>query len=103
MIAYHCNANLILVLPFKSKKDTHCLLVYDKIIQILRDHKLTVDQQIIDNEASTDYKRVIKKKWNANYQIFTPNTHRHNAAERAICTFEAHFIAILAGVDTDFQ
>ena len=26
-----------------------------------------------------------------------PNTHRSNAAERAICTFKAHFLSILAG------
>ena len=28
--------------------------------------------------------------------------HRRNAAERAIRTFKAHFISILAGVDLDF-
>ena len=31
-----------------------------------------------------------------------PNNHIRNAAERAICTFKAHFIAILAGVAHDF-
>ena len=61
MIAYHCDANLILALPFKSRKDTHRLLAYDKLMQILRDHELTVDLQILDNEASAEYKKVIKK------------------------------------------
>ena len=31
-----------------------------------------------------------------------PDLHRRNAAERAIRTFKAHFLAILAGVAIDF-
>ena len=54
IIAYHCDANLILAVPFKTIKDTRRLIAYDKIIQRLRYHKLTVDLQIIDNEASTE-------------------------------------------------
>ena len=102
MIAYHCNANLILAKPFASRKDTHRLLTYDKIMQRLSDNKLIVDLQILDNEASVEYKRALTKKWNANYQLVPPNTHRSNVAERAICTFKSHFISILAGVAPDF-
>ena len=80
----------------------HSLLAYNKIMQRLCDHKLTVDLQILDNEASKEYKRVIKKKCNTSYQLVPPNTHRHNTSERAICTFKAHFIAILAGIAPDF-
>ena len=61
MIAYHCNTNVILAVTFKSRKDTHRLLAYNKIMQRLRDHELTVDIKILDNEASTEYRRVIKK------------------------------------------
>ena len=49
IIPYHCDANLILALPFKIRKDTHRLIAYDKIMQILSNHKLTVDLQILDN------------------------------------------------------
>ena len=98
IIAYHCDADLILAVPFNSRYDMYRLLAYDKIMQRLSNHKLTVDLQILDNEASTEYKRVIKKKWNTNYQLVPPNTHQSNAAERAICTFKAHFISIVAGV-----
>ena len=72
---YHCYANLILAVLFKTRKDTHRLKSYDKINQLLSNHNLTVDLQIIDNEASTEYKRVIKKKWKINYQLVPPNTH----------------------------
>ena len=71
-------------------------------MQRLRSNKLTVDLQIIDNEESAEYKRDIKTNWNANYQLVPPNTHRINAAERAIRTFKEQFISILAGVAPDF-
>ena len=54
--------------------------------------------QILYNEASAEYKRVITENCNTNYQLIPPNTHRSNAAERAICTFKAQFLSILAGV-----
>ena len=42
------------------------------------------------------------KYWGASYQLVPPNVHRRNKAERAIRTFKAHFLEILAGVDPDF-
>ena len=53
MIAYHCDANLIIAVPFKTRKDTHCLQAYNKIMQCLHNHQLRVDLQILDNGAST--------------------------------------------------
>ena len=81
MIAYHCDANLILAEPFSSRKYTHRILAYDRIMQRVTDNKLLVDLQILDNEASAEYKRSIKTKWNANYQLVPPNTHRSNTDE----------------------
>ena len=60
MIAYHSDANLILAEPFTSRKYKYRLLAYYKLMQRLRHNKLTVDLQILDNEASADYKRDIK-------------------------------------------
>ena len=71
-------------------------------MQQLTDNKLIVDLQILDNEASKEYKRSIKTKWNAKYKLVPPHTHRSNTAERAIRTFKAHFLSILAGVALDF-
>ena len=61
MIAYHCNANLTPAVPLKSRKYTHHILAYDKLMQRLRNHEMTVNLQILDNEASAEYKKVIKK------------------------------------------
>ena len=33
MIAYHCDENMILAVPFKTRKDIHRLLAYDKTMQ----------------------------------------------------------------------
>ena len=72
-------------------------------MQRIHDNKRTVDLQTLENEASAEYKWAIKEKWNTNYQLVPPNTHLSNAAERAIRTFKAHFISILAGVAPYFQ
>ena len=101
MTAYHCDANLILADPFSSRKDAHILLAYNKIMQRLTENKLFVNLQILDNEASEEYKRTIKNEWNAKYQLVPPHTHRSNIAERAIRMFKAHFLSILAGVAPD--
>ena len=54
MIAYHCDANLILAEPFSSRNDTHRLLAYEKIRKWLTDNKLIVDLKILYNEASAE-------------------------------------------------
>ena len=63
---------MILAVPLKSRKDTHPILAYDKIMRRLRDHELTVDLQILYNEASTDFKRVIKKNGTLIINYFLP-------------------------------
>ena len=40
--------------------------------------------------------------WKVDYQIVSPNTHLCNAAGRAICTFKARLLSILAGIAEDF-
>ena len=101
MIAYHCDTNLLLAEPFYSRKDTHRLLANDKIMQQLTNNKIIVYIQILDNEASEEYNRAIKTKWNAKYQLVPPHTHWSNAAERAIRTFKSHFLSIFASVIPD--
>jgi hypothetical protein len=63
---------------------------------------LSIDLQILDNKASLAYKEAITFKWNANFQLVPLDMHRRNWAEHAIHTFNDHFLAILAGVDSAF-
>lgn len=63
---------------------------------------LTIKTQILDNEASTEYRCTITDIWHCTYQLVPPNMHCHNSTKQAIRTFKAHFLAILVGVDPSF-
>jgi hypothetical protein len=63
---------------------------------------LSFDLQILDNKASSTYKEAITFKWNTTFQLIPPDMHCCNRAERAICTFKDHFLAILANIDAAF-
>eukprot|EP00804_Cyclotella_cryptica_P030065 CCRYP_016955-RA/>CCRYP_016955-RA protein AED:0.37 eAED:0.35 QI:0/-1/0/1/-1/1/1/0/377 len=102
MLAYHCDSNAILVEPFQSRHDRHRIAVHGRIMTRLRNRGHLVEHQILDNEASKDYRHAITQVWKATYQLVPPNVHRANAAERAIHTFKAHFLSILAGIDPAF-
>ena len=62
----------------------------------------SVDLQVLDNKASEAYKLAITKKWGCNFQLVPPDVHHRNVAERALRTFKAHFLSILAGVSDLF-
>ena len=66
-----------------------------------RGHK--VDVQILDNKVIADFKRNIVEDWCATYQMVPPNVHQRNIAERAIRTFKAHFLSVLAGLGSTFH
>ena len=65
-----------------------------------RGHQVYV--KILDKKVSADFKRTIVEDWCATYQLVSHNLHRINIAERAIFTFKAHFLSVLAGVDPNF-
>ena len=102
MIAFHALTNAILIAPFKSQIYAHRLDAYNSIIQRLKEINHHVDLQILDNEASAEYKSLMTKTWKVQYQFVPPHIHRRNAAERAIHNFKSHFLSILAGVADNF-
>ena len=72
-------------------------------MELLRQQGHDVDLQILENEASTAHKKEITETWGAKFQLVPPNIHQRNAAERAIRTFKAQFLAVLAGVAPYFS
>ena len=102
MMAYHCYSNAIMVLPFKTRKDKDRMAAYNTIMQRLKDRDIIANPQILDNEASKEYKMLIKNKYNINYQLVPSHIHCQNASEIAIQTFKAQFISILAGLADNF-
>ena len=84
MVAYHCGANAIMAVPFKSRKDKDRMVAYNTIMHHLKDRNMLVHLQILDNEARKEYKTIIKYKCNIKYQVVPSHIHRQNAAEREI-------------------
>jgi hypothetical protein len=52
--------------------------------------------QIIDNQASAEYKAAIKAS-SMTYKLVLPEEHQRNMTEKAIHTFKDHFIRVLSG------
>ena len=75
MLAFHENANVILVQPFKTKDDTHHIPAYSAIMTQLKKRNLGVDLQILDNEASAVYINCIENKWHCSHQKVLPDMH----------------------------
>ena len=88
-----------MVVPFKKRKDKDHMAAYNTIMQRLKDIDILVNLQILDNEASKEYKTIIKDKWNIKYQLVPSHIHRQNAAKRAIQIFKAHFISGICGTN----
>jgi hypothetical protein len=102
MIAYHTNCNLILQQAFKTRSDKHRIGAFNSIMTRFATCSLSVDLQILDNEASAAYKQAITFTWQSKFQLVPLEMHHCNRAERAIRTFKDHFLSILAGVDQFF-
>ncbi len=79
MIAYHHQSNATLSAPFKSRADKHRLQACNSIMQCLKDRNINmlvlVDLQILDNEASKEYKykRTIRGDWGVQFQLEPPH------------------------------
>ena len=97
-VAYHCDTNAILVEPFQTREDRHSIPAYTRIMTRLKTRGHIIDHQVLDNEASKAYSRHVTNIWVATYQLVPPDVHRRNIAERAIRTFKAHFLSILARI-----
>ena len=77
VVAYHCYSNAIMVVPFKTRKDKDHMVAYNTIVQSLKDIDILVNLKVLDNEASKEYKTLIKDKCNINYQLVPSHIHLH--------------------------
>jgi hypothetical protein len=101
MVCYDYDSNTIFTQPFKNRTATCLLEAYKILHERLCRAGLRPKLQRLDNECSqllTDFMH----QENIDFQLVPPSVHRRNAAERAIRTFQNHFIAGLCSVDKDF-
>ena len=67
----------------------------------MNDSAIHPKHQILDNEASREYKKAITES-DMTYQLVPPDDHIRNIAENAIQTWKDHFISVLSGTATTF-
>jgi hypothetical protein len=101
MIAIHLNANYIFCEPMKNRSEDEMIEVYQKIINRMKAAGLGLKTHRLDNKASKAFKQCMQKN-DMMHELVLPDNHRSNLAERAIQTFQHHFISILSGVGNKF-
>jgi hypothetical protein len=101
MVAIHLDVNYIFAKPMKNRTEGEMIRVYQKILNRMKASGLGLKKQVLDNECSEAMKACIKEN-GMDYKLVPMGQHRQNQAERAIQTFKAHFISILASVGDKF-
>jgi hypothetical protein len=101
MVAIHLDANYIFVKPMHSRSKEEMIHSYEKIINRMRLAGLGLKKHTLDNKASEVFKQCIQEQ-QMQYKLVSPGNHQRNQAERAIQTFKARFISILADIDNKF-
>jgi hypothetical protein len=101
MVCYVYDCNYVKVVPMKSRSASEWVKVYDQIHQELTVKGFKPKLQTLDNEASAALKHFFTTN-DVEFQLVPPHCHHCKAAERAIRTFEEHFVAGLSSVDPTF-
>ena len=98
LVPYHYDAKNILTTPLKNRTGP-CILsgitkIHDKLIK----RGLTPKLHIINNEVSEYHKKYFEES-DIQSQLVPPHMHQRYAAERAVRTFNEHFISALCNMD----
>lgn len=101
MVLAEVDSDVIMVEAMRNRTAGEMVKTYQKLMDRLKACGIHPKHQILDNEASAEYKAAIKSN-GLTYELVPPHDHRRNLAEKAIQTFKAHFIAILCGVSPSF-
>ncbi len=101
MVIIYVDTNYIFCEPMKNKTEGEMITTYQKIVNQMKMASLGLIHHRLDNKASATFKECIKAN-GMTHELVPPGNHRRNLAERAIQSFNHHFIAILSGVDNKF-
>ena len=100
-VLYHYEPNAILATPIAGLDNVSIFNTYKKYFKELTAKGFKPKLNVMDNQAMKHIKKILTKN-DCKLQVVEPHNHRVNAAERAIQTFKAAFIAALATTDSDF-
>jgi len=96
MILHHVNSNSSWAEAMQNQSGGELILAHAHALARMRRRGLLPKHQILDNQASAEYKAAIEAS-GMTYELVTPEEHRRNMAEKAIQTFKDHFIGVLSG------
>ena len=100
-IVYDYESNAILCKPLKNRTAGEIKTAWEAVHSQLSLSGSQPGLYILDNKASFELKRAMKKN-NLDFQLVPPHIHRRNAAERAIRTFKNNFLSVLATANPQF-
>jgi hypothetical protein len=101
LVVYHYKPNSILVLTITGFSDEIIVAAYQQQYNLLKLKRYKIHLNVMDNQATKVIKKFLDEE-NCNLLLVEPHNHRVNAAKCAIQTFKAHFISILATIDSKF-
>ncbi len=101
MVLCENTSNAILVQGMKTRTLGEMVLAYMILIARLKVAGIEPKIHLLDNECSQEYKDKISGN-GIKYQLVPHNNHRRNIVEKAIQTFNDHFVTALCGTDKKF-
>jgi hypothetical protein len=101
MVLIEIDSNYIAMEPMRSRETAEMIKTYKIIMDRLAKQGIKPKKQLLDNEASQEYKEAIEE-YEMEWELVPPHNHRRLLAERAIQTAKAHLIANILGCDPTF-
>jgi hypothetical protein len=98
-VAYVYNINAIIVRPMPSRTDESFITAFSEVFAVLCAQDYHPMLNVMDDKCSKAVEKHIRDN-KMNIQLVLPYDHHVNAAEWAIATFEEHFVAALAMVNS---
>ncbi len=96
MILHHVDSNSSWSEAMQNQSGGKLILACAQALARMQRCGLIPKHQILDNQASTEYKAAIETS-GIPYELVPLKEHQHNMAEKAIQTFKDHFVGVLSG------
>ena len=101
MIGYHFDANYIMAHPVRDCTAGTLTKAWEHMHKEFQRAGSAPETWVLNNEKSNEFKSAFNK-YDVQYQLVPPRSHRRNLAERAIQTWKNHFKAGLVIADPKF-
>jgi hypothetical protein len=96
MTLHHVDSNSSWSEAMQNQLGGKLILARARALARMQHHGLIPKHQILDNQASAEYKAAIEAS-GMTYELVPPKEHQCNMAEKAIQTFKDHFVGVLSG------